>query len=1631
VSRKLFKLHPILWKLADHGAPHQYYRVLAKDPERLFALDAATSHDKFKRQFKAILETQETLDDQGRYAPDSDDDYGTITGNDIGSPTDGGGGDLVIPVKIVLRPDLESDAVVSKTSSAKKIRGRAKKTKKKSNTHDFGPNPRLACIQIAAKYHVDKWNAVGEPLDLQLATGKEIHAKFGKDGVVPKECTGPHMQATLHSLGEGDAPCVIGITNGLSRAFLAMSHEKTNETAFALDSHSNANTSSIGAFFHCKSCTSFDHDGKPSLKKEGSSAGTFSRDFMGPHIQLGKSNSTYSQPADLFQMMKQNFAGEIINTILDTANLLMQPRFVPKAPPPSSGSLNKKGMDVIWCEHNLEDNKDELNRILQEWKENAEGSQPPIIPPDEKDLKAMDDTLKKQNHSNPDKDMKYFTRQVPNAVVFKGGPHATFSEHQDNQGPMVSDLMVDRSCAANGDVLPVQGDYPVVTFLPGVGTVPARLQWKRWGVTLATVDTDASDIHVQLPGTQDNGIKHLSMEIRTGTSTRTVKLRDDGADGIEAGSDGIEVDQSDSDDVTNDGNDNDGNARTPLAVDNTTVNARVIESYRQVSCPRCNPASYISGVEDDGLVGDATSCSKNPFKLYNRRNILTNNMTIDTGAEAAVNTDGTDDPQRLGKYSREPKTPLKRIQPSAVKFTKLSEAAMEDMMANPAKDVKTIKMPKPTVSLENRERKTIAGHFAVVKECLKHDGYFEIVNGDGEPVKDQPLHLKRDEKGNTFQYEPGRVYKIGEDIPFKVTKRSMTVVSPDTGSAVLCSKGYKNNMKSFKLAHNIAKMQHERDLSQNPARQEFIDAVRELEELNLIMHGFGGSAQPSDTHARTAASLRIDDATYKIGNYQSSENKETRLLTKCFDKKRVIAVFLAENKFAGKEKGYLRHSWQEKAPSANGNDEPMDDAEAKEEERDSDANNDMGGHEDQEGSGDDGDDDGGTDDDEDEGGASGEATFIGYMRPYTHHRQAYSQEDIDADFADTPRYQKDEAFNISYRNYETTNFRMKPLFTAEEMLEAWTLRKENKQKPLQKIQVWESDCRPMSATWEDLTDYLIKAHPQNACFVDEEGKSLLEDPKVGIPRLRIEHMHQYMFSSELKNHQDFKEYFEHVRDPNIGYVEKARLAKAFSPEQIPMILAPVSCAGAYRQQRNNVVCFNKDGIKVPEADPSVHSRHCSPLLQQGSDSLPDPLRKTNLPMPNPDLDVGVQACNHNFRSIIKAAKIEGMIAAAKDDDGQPVSYKNLDFSDPEQCLLLANLLLAATVFRFTGQLPLLQLWKGSKHNSDGVFLPTFDETMSFSRHLEACMLDCDPETTEKKDWKYMSYRHVQSGQHQKTIPPFKSRTVFLRFIATLGTMASNHGFQRVYNYIKSRGEEGKNLERQTLTEIMISCLSDCGNLQNHANLPFMVNKALLDVRCVIIDFIEDITSDQIHLGWGARQGLDCLDIKCTGRSIKERIDNLHETLLDILLDEDENLLLAMGCLRKDRGTELGGKAIDPYIVSVYGLRDFSLDDTEHFLCKIWLAIIHSHSSRNISQQKNQHSNHTWPLPSTMPWESHLSKLMEKMWDAFGNCKSKIKYPEKLQYHFNEKGSKRPRQDQTNTRQEGTGKKQKEANEGST
>ena len=1679
ICKQTLGLHPILWKIASHNKPNVYYEAAA-GVEDFVNLDPGMSLATFRRCYQDSNEWVDEIDD--------------------GEQMEDGVTDQAIPVcdgyaymSSALQPEAQPNSGKTKPQKTRK-----KKTKKRR----FGKNPKLACVEQAARLVCDKINKDGRPLDLQLSSGQAIRRAFklkSRSWDPPRE-----IKATLVKLGDGDAPCVIGIKNALSPELVKLNVRQVNKTPLVLDTHGDADTSCVGSFYHCKVC-------------EG---GTNGMVFMGPHMKLGKSNSLVSNPADKYQIMKQDFAAQIMNMFVDSSNSVLQRVAGKDNEPPQKGSVNPQGADALQVEGMTDgDAKNAKKAQMVDIAKKAASVQPPIEQHlSEKQVADAAAKVKQQGGHDAAilRTLEYFPRHNPNTTIVKGGPQPTFSKHQDRQNTMTSDLIVKRNCASNGDVLPLQSDFIVCTTITGTGRVPTRVQWSRASTSMGHVDTDVNGfIHIQLHGANDQNVEHESFVIAEQTSVNDTEEQHAGEEAAEtikiilapmsyslhrenedtkaqACSVTVNV-KKDSclDDLIEilkaDGNLYGGGVNVPdgpwepdhspladgytfagfaffrpmtdpgdtphatgesglhpmpgryLPLDTTRqlgklsiddgqellvymvfaggnsdekflyvkpfsfneplkrsfVNGiRLIETQRMVACPCCNPVSYLSGVRDDALIGTDNS-SKKPFNTYDKVGIFGTVRDLPNIQPTPI-TDGTEDPQTVNKLLETRTKPVRVALPK--RFPRLDAETLNSMLDWKVEGVEKVRRPPKTVGLSDKTRQKSVKHAALVKHALGQGVIFEVVDIDGHPLKDQPLFML---DGQLIQ--PGTVVPISR-LPFKITNRSMTVVHPDYGCVFLIVHAYKNDPRTFKKAHEVASMFRELDLSVPENRAKFVAACDELKTMQLVMNGFGGSAQKSDTYAVTAKTVQVNDPTYRIGDYQRSDNKETKLFMKAFDEKRPVAVFVVESKWAPTEKDHLKHSFQSKGDGvaaaepvvqeneqeAQETDDEMEDEETNDEMEDDD--NDLADFampEDEEGDTKKGAPTKGGED----GSARGKMTFLGYFSPKNYGKEEIQMEDIQEMYAGMPNYLKTETWNISHMNYHPFRFYLKPFFTPEELLEQWDSRAEPPS--YAKVTVCDQDNRPFAVPYEELCDYLQENYKGHCGFYDKDGNCLLGDPSKGVPRLKIEHLHNFMFDKKLLSPDDYTKMFESVRDPNVGFVDHKKSRFIFLPDEALNILIHVSGAGSYRQQRKNIMHVDKQGTILAESEINEASQmYCGPLVLKESDLLPDPLRISPLPLPNQDFDVNVQHVAYNNRKLMELSfphtagqpwpdhypkRVE------VDHEGRPLSYEKLDLSVENNVILLTHMLLGAVIGRLTGQTLLLNQWENPDYK--GVSMPTMGTTKNFTTFLEGCLLSSEEEGKET----YRKYTFVQSSQHQKTIPAFNSRSMFLRCIEVLGTNTSSVGFKRVQDHIGRAGKTRKQLSRESLTQLMVNCISDCGNLQLHDNLQFIVNKAVLDVRATLIDFVEDITLEQIHLGWGARQGLECMKLMLGG-AFKERFEAFHNRMHALLLAADDNSLIALGYKRILQG----GKT---HIVSLFSGRHYSMDDSEHILCKIWLTVIHSHQSRNMSKVKAQYNNHTWPLPIVHPCEQQLSPLMVEIWEAYKRVRTLHPYPETVEFYF--------------------------------
>ena len=136
-------------------------------------------------------------------------------------------------------------------------------------------------------------------------------------------------------------------------------------------------------------------------------------------------------------------------------------------------------------------------------------------------------------------------------------------------------------------------------------------------------------------------------------------------------------------------------------------------------------------------------------------------------------------------------------------------------------------------------------------------------------------------------------------------------------------------------------------------------------------------------------------------------------------------------------------------------------------------------------------------------------------------------------------------------------------------------------------------------------------------------------------------------------------------------------------------------------------------------------------------------------------------------------------------------------------------------------------------------------------------------------------------------------------------------------------------------------------------------------------------SDTVHLGWGSTEGLDCvsndfLDDSAIGDKQK-KLAQVHKYLIRYYSDikTSPHLITASGWHLQD------GK-----VVLCWNQREYTILDTEHLLCKLWVTILRSNACRNISDMPNPSANHCHPLPNSAMYDNNLRPKMKGILQAF-------------------------------------------------
>jgi hypothetical protein len=582
------------------------------------------------------------------------------------------------------------------------------------------------------------------------------------------------------------------------------------------------------------------------------------------------------------------------------------------------------------------------------------------------------------------------------------------------------------------------------------------------------------------------------------------------------------------------------------------------------------------------------------------------------------------------------------------------------------------------------------------------------------------------------------------------------------------------------------------------------------------------------------------------------------------------------------------------------------------------------------------------------------AVFFGYFYISSLCANQLSCEEAKLRFDILGNYFETEKSNCTYLFEKFLQYNFSPVFSSTQIREIVTMRKNKKQ--LRHIYINDKDDRPLTASENEI----FALFPQKNADHSNVTGSLLRDYFCNI----------IAGSSDDAQGADFLEEISQCPESN-----RLSYGESLSVHQIVIISFHVQAAAAMRFFRRNVSLeTNRKGEK-----------YLTPLMNDDSDLLPDPLRLYALPCVNQDLDPVTQFSIAQMKVLFAyhATRDKSFLV---DNDGlnsytlPPEPDKSQDF--------LCDCLFASTVNRFTGAINVLSQYCNSKVT--GMQLPHKDDWQNFLLFLDK--LHASP-----------SMPSIFSQQHYKSLPPqlTANHESLKTFITNLAS--SEKGFDLLLRRMQNNAKKnGGWATHDQVFSWLLDCLLTCGEFPKLPPVKFLCSKIIGDVESLFPCFVQRKLNDPVILGWGSQNGLDCVDILQENgkpfppRQRREKFVILHGKLVEYFLSpESSSEKLLRVC---------GWKIHEGVIVSCLHDRPFSFLDTEHILCKVWLAVLQSNSCRNISKNPRLGPLHCYPLCEEHHWEASLKPLMQDILEVFLQFKkgpdeiTKVyRYPQSLMF----------------------------------
>ena len=370
---------------------------------------------------------------------------------------------------------------------------------------------------------------------------------------------------------------------------------------------------------------------------------------------------------------------------------------------------------------------------------------------------------------------------------------------------------------------------------------------------------------------------------------------------------------------------------------------------------------------------------------------------------------------------------------------------------------------------------------------------------------------------------------------------------------------------------------------------------------------------------------------------------------------------------------------------------------------------------------------------------------------------------------------------------------------------------------------------------------------------------------------------------------------------------------------------------ALRQQKREG-CVSPDG------------KSARPFLQTSGPSthLPMALKRSAIPCPNRRLDVGthflVRACRDEFPLY------------QTDTNGQVMSlghYSGLLDQEMDQVIATFEKIIS---YRMLGRPQRLLEYAKAKGKSP---IPVGEDLCVFKEYVDA---HGNPFST-----------YISGQMTHQLDQDTRNLANFIRSMKAIGPILS------VETKLKL-AEKKEQLDRATVVDIMSRAIYHAihsGPPPNNKKLPrFLAHTVVADFECLAgYQVFGEPTEASLHFGYGCGIGIAAFGLEKTVRTIGV----LHGRITNELKKWSEAKLNCLG-LRHDTAKNK--------LYWLFDGREYTMVDTEHFLCKIGIGLLMVHPNRCMSQYPNAPSHYCWPVNFEDDWCDDVGEAFNNIVEAY-------------------------------------------------